>query len=456
VKQEASAHKRVQLPLSFREEAVTSILDCLTAGESCAVVGIGSVGKSNLLRFLQREDVLADRLGEECSSFLLVYIDANKLLKRSLWGLTELMLHQLMASLTDRGVDKKALRRLEGLYDQAVEPTTKHLALRYLDRALALVCGQLGLHVAFLLDEFGDLCQMLSSRGFAALRAFRDDHKYQLMYVVATRLEPSRLREDVRGMEAFEELVSVNVVWLGPYSESDARFMLHRLKERHGLQLSTEDLEHLLTVTGGHPGLLRACYRNMSENAPNLGTALLSSSQVQDECKRIWFSLTREEQKAIAQIAYHGSAPGEITHFGRLRRKGLVGGPWVRDDQVFSLLFAQYIQEHQPVAGAHIVVDRGRRIVWVDGRAVRDLSPLEFSFIDWLDQKRGAVCSRDELASYLYPEETELDGGGATDARLDAVAKRVRSKVEVTPKRPRYIVTVRGHGYRLVDDTGDT
>lgn len=443
--------KRLDLPLTFRQEKVDSILSLVTAGESCTLVGIGSVGKSNLLRFLQREDVIHAKLGQESADYLFVYIDANKLLKRSLWGLAELMLHQLVISLTERSIGKQDLNRIDSLYQRATERSTRHLALRYLDRAVAFICRQLGLCVVFLIDEFDELWQILPSRGFAALRALRDDHKYRLVYIVAGRLELSRLTPTSSGMEAFEELISGNVIWLGPYSEADARFVLHRLRQRYSVPLKESNTNELLAVTGGHPGLLRAGCQAMEENTDNLEAVLLSSPQIQDECRRIWFSLTQEEQSVVAQIAFHNDARSKIINLSQLQLKGLIGGSWVNSNDIFSPLFAAYIRQYQPVVGVHITVDRECRIVWVNEHAVRDLSRLEFAFIDCLDQKRGSVCSRDELASHLYPEDTALDGKGVSDARLDAIARRVRDKIEPAPTRPRYIVTVRGHGYRLMD-----
>jgi DNA-binding winged helix-turn-helix (wHTH) protein len=446
-----STQEKHDLPLTFRKEVVDSILTCLMAGESCAMVGIGSVGKSNLLRFLQREDVHRAKLGQEWDSYLFVYIDANKLLEQSLWGLSELTLHQVLISLTDHGADEVALQKIDDLHQRSTAPPTRHLALRYLDRAVGLVCRHLGLRIVFLIDEFDNLCRMLSPRGFAALRALRDDHKYRLMYVVATRLELSRLREEIEEIEPFEELVSLNTIWLGPYSEDDARFMLHRLEARHDIRLDERTTHHLVAAAGGHPGLLRAAYRVAIEHPSDLAHAALAHSpRVRDECRRVWLSLVSREQKAITALASAAGAGsvGSDT-LKQLHYKGMTGGPWSEDNQVFSPLFAEYIRQEQPTIGAHIQVDRKRRMVWVSGHAIQDLPPLEYRFLEYLESKRGQVCSRDELARHLYPEE--VFGEGVSDARLDAVVKRVRKRIEPVPGEQRYIETVWGQGFRLVD-----
>lgn len=440
------------LPTNFRASEVNEILDTLNAGESCTIVGIGSVGKSNLLRFLGQEDVLHAKFGEESSSFLFVYLDANKLLKKSLWGLWELILHQLLLSLMDHGADDAAIQAIDNLHQRSTDPSTRHLALRYVDRAIRMVCRQLGLRVVFLIDEFDTLCRMLPARGFSALRALRDDHKYQLMYVVAVRLELSRLRKEIEEIEAFEELVSLNTIWLGPYLEDDARYMLRRLEARHTTRLDKETTEHLLAATGGHPGLLRAAYRVAIDNPDDLSRALALSSLVEDECRRLWLSLSTEEQRAIAMLANAvDSGSQQSDSLEPLRHKRVIGGTWADPSGIFSPLFAEYISERRPVVGARIYVDRKRRIMWVNGRTVKKLSPLEYQFIEYLEARRGQVCSRDDLAEHLYPEDVALGAEGVTDARIDAIVKRVRKQIKSAGGNPKYVLTVRGHGFRLVD-----
>lgn len=135
----------------------------------------------------------------------------------------------------------------------------------------------------------------------------------------------------------------------------------------------------------------------------------------------------------------------------QLRHKGLVGGPWVSADRISSPLFAEYIRELHPAIGARVHVDRQRRAVWVDGCKIAELTPLEYKLIEYLEGKRGQVCSRDELAQSLYPEDMSLEGAGVTDTRIDSVVKRLRRRIEPNPKKPQYIQTVRGHGLRLAD-----
>ena len=69
------------LPLDFRQEVLGELTNCIENGQSCAIIGVASVGKSNVLRFLMREDVREHYFIDRSSSIQLLYIDGNSLMK---------------------------------------------------------------------------------------------------------------------------------------------------------------------------------------------------------------------------------------------------------------------------------------------------------------------------------------------------------------------------------------
>jgi two-component system, OmpR family, response regulator RegX3 len=90
-----------------------------------------------------------------------------------------------------------------------------------------------------------------------------------------------------------------------------------------------------------------------------------------------------------------------------------------------------------------VVVDHVRREVSVDGVPVH-LSRKEFDLLAALVTPAQRVRSRDELIDLLWPD-TYL-----TDTRtLDTHIHRLRAKLEPDPTEPRYILTVRGVGFRI-------
>jgi len=93
-----------------------------------------------------------------------------------------------------------------------------------------------------------------------------------------------------------------------------------------------------------------------------------------------------------------------------------------------------------------VTVDHVKREVAVGGRPVH-LSRKEFDLLTALLRPAQRVRSRDELIDLLWPD-TYL-----TDTRtLDTHIHRLRAKLEPEPTEPRYIVTVRGVGFRIDPD----
>ncbi len=446
---------KLDLPLTFRRELAQQVLDLVAAGESCALVGIGSVGKSNLLRFLARDDVREHYLGSDAQEFLPIYVDANKALRRSSWGLWELFLHQLVVALTERGIDEKISGQIDDLHKRATQRETRFLALRYLDRALALLCGQLGYRPVFFLDELDSLAPDLNASAYAGLRALRDDHKYRVMYVLATRRPLEFFSADPADTEALGDLIAMNTLWMGPYNREDAEFMLHRLQARYGTSLSSDRAKEVVRISGGHPGLLRAVFRVANDASMNESPDYLVNRGVHSECAAIWRSLTAQERRTLDRIA-SGLAVGSQSReaMRNLTLKGLIGGAWAARGNVFSSLFLDYVRQIKPFAGNRVQVDPGRQIVTVDGCEIADLTGLEFKLVQCLAERRGDVVSRDDLAAHLYPDDMR-DGGNISDQAIDAVVKRARATIEPVPGEHQLIVTVRGRGFKLDDGQAD-
>ncbi len=90
-----------------------------------------------------------------------------------------------------------------------------------------------------------------------------------------------------------------------------------------------------------------------------------------------------------------------------------------------------------------IILDRDRHEVTVAGRDAR-LTALEFRLLAALIEADGRVLSRDQLMDAVYP------GGEAEvlDRTVDALVKRLREKLGDDAVQPRYVLTVRGVGYR--------
>jgi two-component system, OmpR family, response regulator RegX3 len=88
-------------------------------------------------------------------------------------------------------------------------------------------------------------------------------------------------------------------------------------------------------------------------------------------------------------------------------------------------------------------MDVDRHVVTVDGQPIQ-LPLKEFELLELLLRNAGRVLTRGQLIDRIWG----ADYVGDTKT-LDVHVKRLRSKVEPAPSSPRFIVTVRGLGYKF-------
>ncbi|ALS23433.1 response regulator transcription factor [Paenibacillus naphthalenovorans] len=81
--------------------------------------------------------------------------------------------------------------------------------------------------------------------------------------------------------------------------------------------------------------------------------------------------------------------------------------------------------------------------VKVDGREVR-LTPREFAILELLARHRGTVWSIEKIYESVW-KEAYLDSDNTVMVHI----RKIREKIEVNPRKPKFIKTVWGVGYKV-------
>lgn len=317
-----------QYDLDFRKEEVETIMRHIAGASSCSLVGIGSVGKSNLLQHITDPKVHAHYLGEPVAQKLkTITIDANMLGPlpadkndpMRCWAGYELMMHRLFLAFYpfDMLSEGEANRFYETYLalQNGTNPLYTYMALRYFEVGLQFFVRQ-GYKIVFLFDEFDEMLKQLPVKFYQTLRGIRDANKRNLLYVTFTRSPLPTLLEryetPLLDIEPFIELFNDNVYYVGPYNEKDGRKMLDELTSRRQKSYSPEIRDNLLNCTGRYAGLLRSGFAALEEfqdidkaaaSVDSLSDALATRSAVRTECHTIWTSLNRSEQYVLKAVA---------------------------------------------------------------------------------------------------------------------------------------------------------
>jgi len=441
-------------PLSYRREIVEPLFRAIRAGESCAIVGAASMGKSRLLHFILRSDVQQHYLGEEAGSFLIALVDGNRLAELSEWGLYELLLTALTETSGQHPAGRSLRAEFVALRREVITSGNALLARRHVELAAHMLCREQGLRLCFLLDEFDELYRAVPPLALANLRALRDANKYWLCYIPIMREHPARVRPPSE-CEGFYELFSRIILGLTPYTRADAERVLQQLEARKDQQLPQAARAQLLRLSGGHPGLMVALFDALIHDGipqpRDWEEWALSQPTIQEECSKLWGSLATDERVALTRLVHGGDTSDYVRRV--LELKGLV---CVQNGRVclFSPLFARFSAAQSPSIEERLRLDEATRILWIGDRVIKNLTAREFDLVAFLYRRLGEVCTRDQIIAHLYADAYQSPEAGVRDNRVDTLVRRVRRKIEPVPKRPRYLITVRGKGFKLVDLPG--
>lgn len=95
----------------------------------------------------------------------------------------------------------------------------------------------------------------------------------------------------------------------------------------------------------------------------------------------------------------------------------------------------------------NVSIDPVKGIVTKDGVEI-SMSALEYRLLLLFFTNKGILLSRDRIADELWT----ISGEFVEDNTLNVYIKRIRDKIEDDPQDPRILKTVRGLGYKAVDE----
>ncbi|WKZ27784.1 MAG: response regulator transcription factor [Candidatus Dojkabacteria bacterium] len=103
------------------------------------------------------------------------------------------------------------------------------------------------------------------------------------------------------------------------------------------------------------------------------------------------------------------------------------------------------IQNNDSLIIGDFNIDFDKRSVKLNDRII-PFTTVQFNIFAQLIQNPGKVFSRNELIDRSYDDKDLVD---IYDRTMDSHIKNIRKLIEIDPKKPQYIYTVRGIGYKF-------
>ena len=458
--------KRVQqrYQRTYRAKEMQRLANWMLSGVSGSVVGMGGAGKSNLMRFLcDYPNALDSYLPNERQTVMVIEVDLNNLPANDLATLYRVILRSFYESRARFEADIQAI--ITPLYHAnraSLDPFLSQSALR----ELLLHVEEQDMRVVLVFDRFDKFYESVTSELTDTLRGLRDRFKYNLSYIVGMRQEVVYL-ENPQLLGELYEILDTHVCWVSPMNEADAGRMIR--EEIRSEALNQKQIKHLLRLTGGYPALLKATCHAWITTLQYLPEeewieVLLAQHNMQYRLSEIWGGLTQEEQLALSELQkwsylannrtlrqkkidkeWQNLAKAHRHALERLKMKGLCQiekNGW----QLFSDLFAAYIENNEEQGRGKIWLDRKSQLLYQGQNALNDLTPKERELLLFFAKHPHARHTHNDLIKNIWQEVVNPDG--VSTESLYKVISDLRQKIEPNRTKPSYIVTRRG-GYQF-------
>jgi len=204
---------------------------------------------------------------------------------------------------------------------------------------------------------------------------------------------------------------------------------------------------HRLNVT-----LCQAASLDMLPDVPNLPPTVEKARQVIGHL-RCWAAVQPQAEKAEYEGILFARMLAELATFDPTRQytrhelAAYVQGLLVTAVLAATLAPSQPQAELPAAALDGLWIDPENKVIWVEGRRI-ELTPQEFDIMAYLYERAGQLCARKAIVEEALGEPyDELD---PEQSRLNSAMSRLRQKIEPDSRQAHYLLTVRGHGYRLL------
>ena len=208
------------------------------------------------------------------------------------------------------------------------------------------------------------------------------------------------------------------------YLKSEGYGVLKAYDGRQALALLEENEVHLAILDVMMPGMdgMSALHQlRQSKNVP----VIMLSAKSEDTDKILGLNMGADDYltkpfnplELIARVK------------SQLRRYTALGGASAQAEDVFR--------------SGGLVVDDRRKEVTVDGEAVR-LTPMEYGILLLLIREAGRVFSIEQIYENVW-NEPAFNPENTVAVHI----RRIREKIEIDPKEPKYLQVVWGIGYKV-------
>lgn len=430
-----------------RFDEIEKIISYIKEGNSCQIVSIPGVGRSNLLGLLaHNRKVRIKHFGESQKNFHFVLLNFSEIRKKPLLDATKFIFLSLLDSLRERSMTKD-YDVVNKFFKEGIEFNDEMVLFTGLKKTIDYFAIEKKLTVVFLFDRFEEYIPMLTSAFFANLRILRNRAKYHFSVIFSLNRP---LEDEIESslFSDFFEYVAGRIIYLPILDKTGLDFRIGHLEKLKSKKIDKKILDKILKLTSGHGRLTILCVETIlsfdgkiTDDNAQLLDYFLEQRPIRSACFAIWNSLNPSEQQFfidqrkepihLEKIGLCFDGKTKIALFDEFIKKEILGSEKYKKNQSEAIVFDENSKEIKK--GEAVISDL--------------LTSSEFKLFKFLIQNKSRVLEKEEIINAVWGEQKTVLG--VTDQALDQLIFRLRKKIENNPNEPNYIQTIKGRGFKF-------
>lgn len=416
-------------PLTFRKKDSETLGLHIRNRHNVVLVGMKRVGISNFLRYFLYRNSIKEKYINDKKKHLFIPIDLNDLVERELYPFWVLTSKRIEDAVEKSQISPKTKKYIETLFLDSIQSQDLFLTIDSIRKSLSHLVEEDVIPTIFFL-RFDRIKDVVTPDFFANLQGLIDASHQNLSYVFTS----------VRSLESLSPTVftrsSVSVfartMYIEPSLAYDSSTIFDEVCKKYDLHFSISSKQQILSLVDGYTQYLQFALTYLHENKSESVSAKLIDELLRDErvalqSEELWESLIFDEQEVLIKFLHNK----KVTNDERDKASYLWNTGIINGKNIFSPLFEKYVEQK--------------------GKTHKDLYKKELSkkenlLLKLLETNRGALCEREAIIEYVWPE---AESYGVSDWAVDRLVARLRQKLKVL--NPDYeIITVKTRGYKLI------
>ncbi len=420
--------EEVKYPLTFRMKDSEGLGLHIKNRNNVVLIGMKRVGISNFLRFFLFKEGIKEKYINDGKNHLFIPIDLNDLVERELYPFWVLTLKRIEDAVMASDISEKTKKSIETLFLDSIQSQDLFLTIDSIRKSLAMLVGE-GITPTIFFLRFDRMQNVVTPEFFANLQGLIDASHKNLSYVITSVRSLESLSPDVFSRASVS--VFARTMYISPSEKGDASVVFDETCKRYGLDFSIGVKTKILSIVDGYTQYLQFALSYLHEKksnsvSVNLDEELLSDERIALQSEELWESLTDDEKESLLKyIAGKPLNTEDPEKSAYLWNTGIIS-----DEGIFSSLFEKYVSSKREITKDNIK---------------HELSKKEHLLLKILEENKGALCEREQIIEYVWPE---AESYGVSDWAVDRLVARLRGKLKAS-NSDYEIVTVKTRGYKL-------